>query len=565
MGVKRAVDSALAAPSEHDGPMYTLGPLIHNRQVVERLEARGVHICEHLDDIDAGTVVIRAHGVPPETVRRIKDAGLEIIDATCPHVLSSQRAIRRHSSAGCQVVIAGDKDHAETVGLMGYCVGPSVAIGSVEEAEEVELAEQVCLIAQTTFNEAAYEEIAETIRRRRPSAVVLNTICKATRMRQDECRELAANVDAMVVVGGYHSANSRRLAEIAHSTGTPTFHIETVDDLDESELAKFGTVGVTAGASTPNWTVRAVIRRLEEIGRRGTFARLLRRGVEALVQSSIYAGLGAMGLTYACYLLQRGTSAPDLRWFLVISFCYIFSVHIWHRTRQRADDPSVTSRMAFFSRNSRLLTAMSFVLMIGSLCIGAVLGMWTFLILAASYAIGVVYNVRVIPTRWRWLPYQRLKDIPASKDVFSAAGWATVAVVLPSLPAAETDIVKITAAFIIAFTAGFIRATMLDFTDIQADRLTGRDTLPTVVGTRKTLATLTVMAATMAAMLLAMTAAGLFFSLGYWMLTVPIYIAAYLHVFRRQVVLNETICLLVADGTLLLMGVVALVWVRMAG
>ena len=560
MGVKRAVDKTLSVSGAGAGPIYTLGPLIHNRQAVERLAARGVQVCEDPAAIQSGTVVIRAHGVPPETIRQLEQAGLMVVDATCPHVLRSQRAIQEQSERGCQVVIAGDKDHAEVTGLLGYCRGPSAVVSSPEDAEQVELGERVCLIAQTTFNEATYQKIAEVIRRRRPAAEVLNTICRSTQERQDEARELARSVDAMVVVGAYHSANTRRLAEIARETQTPTFHVETADELDEAELAKYRTVGVTAGASTPHWITRSVIERLEGIGRGRTLGGLLWRAVDRLVQSSIYAGIGAMGLTYACYLLQQGRYALAPRWFLLISFCYIFSVHIWNRIGYQVGDPSAPLRLAFFTQHARLLVSLSVVLSTGSLVIASSLGVVSLVLLAGAYAIAVIYNVRVIPARWAWLPYQRLKDIPASKDVFSAAAWATVAVVLPSLSAQSVSVLNIAAAFGIACAVGFIRTTMLDFTDIQADRMIGRDTLPAVIGTSKTRRTLAVLAGALTAVLLAMTVTGRFSGLGYWLLLVPGYIFGYLYAYHRQVVAGETVCSLVADGTLVLMGVVAYGW-----
>ena len=566
MGVKRAVDKTLAVTGEGGGPVYTLGPLIHNRQVIDWLVARGVKVCEEPSDVESGKMVIRAHGVPQKVLDELESAGLAVVDATCPHVLRSQNAIRQHSSEGYQVVIAGDRDHAEVIGLLGYCTGSSALVSSVEDAEQVELSGKVCLIAQTTFNESTYEAIAAIIRRRQPSAVVLNTICRATHERQEEARELAASVDAMVVVGARHSANTCRLAEIARETNTPTFHVENADELDPAQLAQYTTVGITAGASTPQWITRPVIRRLERIGRRPTVAGTLWQGLEVLVESSIYTGIAAVGLTYGCHLLQQGHGADVRARFLAYSFCYIFSVHIWNRMRQRVENPNATSRLVFFTQHARLLIALSMVLSIGSVVLAAALGEWiTLLLLTASYGVGVIYNVRVVPVRWAWLPYQRLKDIPASKDVFSAAALATVAVILPSLAAAgdvSREFVNIGGAFFFAFAAGIIRTTMLDFTDIQADRTMGRDTLPTLIGMRKTLAVLSVLAALMAVVLVFGTATGHFRSLGYWMLIVPAYIFVYLHGVRRQVVARETLCLLVADGTLLLMGVVAFAWNR---
>lgn len=263
MGVTRAMEMALSAAQSGVRPLYTLGPLIHNRQAVETLEAQGIGSVESPEDVPPGAgVIIRAHGVRPEVRAALEARGAKIIDATCPHVLASQRRIAEQSAAGRSVIIVGDHDHAEIRGLVGHARGPVTVISSIEELAKVDMPAPLCIIAQTTFSEIAYGEITAEARRKFPGITVFESICSSTEDRQREVRELAARVDAVVVVGGRHSANTLRLVELASQSGRPVVHVESVEELKLADLRGAKTVGVTAGASTPSWVIRDVIDKL---------------------------------------------------------------------------------------------------------------------------------------------------------------------------------------------------------------------------------------------------------------------------------------------------------------
>lgn len=263
MGVTRAMEMALAAVGDVQ-PLYTLGPLIHNRQAVEALEARGIRSVDRPEDVPAGAgVIIRAHGVRPEVRAELSARGARIIDASCPHVLASQSRIDERSAGGEPVIIVGDRDHAEIRGLVGHAHGPVAVVGSLAELAAVDFREPLCMIAQTTFSERAYREISAEARRRWPGIVVFDSICTSTEARQHEVLEMSARVDAMVVVGGRHSANTLRLAELARSIGRPVIHVETAGELSLDDLAGARTVGVTAGASTPRWVINEVVEKIE--------------------------------------------------------------------------------------------------------------------------------------------------------------------------------------------------------------------------------------------------------------------------------------------------------------
>ena len=261
MGVRRAVEMALAAAAEAGGAVYSLGPLIHNRQVVEFLAQNGVRVAQ--EPPLAGTVIIRAHGVGPQVLRELSARGVRVVDATCPHVLSSQRTIARETQAGRECVLAGDRDHPEVVGLAGYAVTPVHIISNVEEARMLRPGGAFFLIAQTTFMHHQYGEIAQELRGRFPDCRVFDSICGATGERQREARALAEACGVLVVAGGADSANTRRLAEVGREAGARVLLVETEAELRAEDFAGVARVGLSAGASTPDWIIEEVRRRLE--------------------------------------------------------------------------------------------------------------------------------------------------------------------------------------------------------------------------------------------------------------------------------------------------------------
>jgi len=259
MGVRRAVDMALQAADEQGGNVYTHGPLIHNPQALEELRTRGVVALGSNDPIPPGTVVVRAHGVPPEEMGQIRRAALRVVDATCPKVATIQERIAEYSARGYAVVIAGDADHPEVVGLLGHAQGPAFVVSAPEDLGRLPEMERVLLVAQSTQDEEVFVAIRERLLARFPKAEALSTICQSTHRRQSEVRTMAGQVDALVVIGGKNSANTRRLAEISQALGTPAYHVETAAELPLEELRKLSKVGITAGASTPVWIIEQVV------------------------------------------------------------------------------------------------------------------------------------------------------------------------------------------------------------------------------------------------------------------------------------------------------------------
>ena len=262
-GVRRAVEMVIEQTRSGKQPVYTFGPIIHNEQVVKDLESRGVRVLTDLDrlsEIHEGTLIIRSHGVSREEQRRMEESGLTVVDATCPFVKKLHRIAEEAGQNGRTLIIAGDPDHPEVRGIIGWASGRTAVVDSVESAEELELSEneEIVLAAQTTFHARKFENIVEILRKRGYDKFVMNTVCSATDERQAEARNLARQVDAMIVVGGRHSSNTRKLYEICKENCGNTYLIETLDDLDLKPFQSFLCVGITAGASTPNSIIEEV-------------------------------------------------------------------------------------------------------------------------------------------------------------------------------------------------------------------------------------------------------------------------------------------------------------------
>ncbi len=242
------------------GSVHTLGPLIHNPLVVDRLAARGVTPVDSVEGLPAGTtVVIRSHGVAPQVVERTRELGLEVVDATCPHVKKAHDGARELAREGYQVVVVGEAGHPEVEGILARAGEGALVAGSAADLDGARLGKRVGVVVQTTQSQALLAEVVCALLPRVRELRVVNTVCAATVQRQEAARELAGGVDAMVVVGGKNSGNTRRLAEVCASRCPATHHIEEPGELRAAWFAGAGRVGVTAGASTPAEQVEAVV------------------------------------------------------------------------------------------------------------------------------------------------------------------------------------------------------------------------------------------------------------------------------------------------------------------
>ena len=262
-GVQRAVEKARRLARQR-APVYTDGPLIHNEQVMNRLRADGITETGDPASVPGGTLLIRAHGISAERRAMLRKLPLTLADATCPDVAKIQGLIRKHANKGYTTIIYGDPGHAEVIGLLGYTAGRGFVVTAPAEVAALPDLHSVCLCSQSTQFPEDYRAIADAVRRRFPDAVILDTICDSTRNRQAELLKIAQEADAIVVVGSRHSANTLRLVELARRH-KPTFHIQTPDEIRAEDFKGFRTVGLTAGASTPDFVIAETRDRLESL------------------------------------------------------------------------------------------------------------------------------------------------------------------------------------------------------------------------------------------------------------------------------------------------------------
>lgn len=261
-GVKRAVEMVYKE-AETGKKVYTLGPIIHNEQVVQDLEQKGVRVIdtpEELSKAEDATVIIRSHGISADVYHQLEDKKVRIVDATCPFVSKIHRIVEKKYQEGSCIVIVGNANHPEVEGINGWCNGTATVIGSVSEAENYsqEPARKLCVVAQTTFNYKKFKDIVDIFSKKSYDIDVMNTICNATEERQTEAAAIAGDSDAMIVIGGKHSSNTQKLYEICKNVCPDTHFIQTLDDLDLKQFQSFRSVGITAGASTPNTIIKEV-------------------------------------------------------------------------------------------------------------------------------------------------------------------------------------------------------------------------------------------------------------------------------------------------------------------
>ena len=262
-GVKRAVDTVYEQVDTCSGPIYTYGPIIHNEEVVKDMESKGVVVLrteEELDDISGGTVIIRSHGVEKRIYDKLEAKGIRIVDATCPFVKKIHNIVQKESAAGKYILIIGSPDHPEVIGIRGWSGEHAAVVQNADDIENIDFSKnrKICVVSQTTFNYNKFKDLVEIIKKKSYDISVLNTICNATKERQTEARRIAESVDAMIVIGDKHSSNTQKLFEICRKACNNTYYIQTLDDLDLNQLGSVETVGITAGASTPNNIIEEV-------------------------------------------------------------------------------------------------------------------------------------------------------------------------------------------------------------------------------------------------------------------------------------------------------------------
>ena len=262
-GVERAVNQVYDQIKHGSGPIYTLGPIIHNEGVVRDLEKKGVKVLNSANEISAlteGTVIIRSHGVGKRIYDMLKAQGVQIVDATCPFVKKIHRIVQEQNLQGRRVIIIGDETHPEVEGIKGWGDARTMVVKNEEQMEKLPsfTGEKLCIVSQTTFNYKKFQDLVEKFEKKGYDILVLNTICNATQERQVEARRIASEVDAMIVIGGRHSSNTQKLYEICQKECKNTYFIQSLGDFNPECVNSVRSVGITAGASTPKKIIEEV-------------------------------------------------------------------------------------------------------------------------------------------------------------------------------------------------------------------------------------------------------------------------------------------------------------------
>jgi (E)-4-hydroxy-3-methyl-but-2-enyl pyrophosphate reductase len=563
MGVRRAVEMVLDAPDQYTKPIFTYGPLIHNPQVLNLVLSKDIKVLDEIPDRGSGTVLIRAHGVPPTAKQKLKEAAFNVIDATCPRVIKVQTIIRKHAKKNYAVIIIGDKNHPEVIGLLGYARDNGYVVGSMEELEALRAFDHAIIVSQTTQNSRFLKSVINWAAETHPHYKIYNTICDSTERRQAEVQRLAEAVDAVIVVGGHNSGNTRRLAEIARQTGKPTYHIESESELasmDTSVLVSARHIGITAGASTPNWIIKKVYRALEtlQVKRTQNWRRILFGLQQTLLLTNIYVSLGAGCLTYAMAKLQGFSQFLP---YVLISMLYVQSMHIFnHLTGNKSDQYNDPERAKFYQNYKLLLIVLALAAGGAGLVIAYSLGLFPLLLLLIMSLLGLSYNLRFVPKRFTGFRYRRIKDIPGSKTLLIAIAWGIVTAALP--PLSLTGKASWIAGIIFLWTAGivFVRTAFFDILDMQGDRIVGKETFAILLGEKRSMRLLKNMLIGLIAALILLSFSHLISYLGLVLIGWPIFFLLLLSAYERGVLLPSIKLEFLVETNFILAGVAAFLW-----
>jgi 4-hydroxy-3-methylbut-2-enyl diphosphate reductase len=566
MGVRRAVDLVLdIAQRKGKEDIYTYGPLIHNPQTVELLRTRGIIPVNDINNIDASdkgaTIIIRAHGISPEERNKIREKGIKIVDATCPKVAHVQAIIKKHAQSNYAVLIIGDREHPEVNGLLGYAYGKGFVIGGAEDVENLPLLDKVCVVAQTTQSTDEFIGIVERIKTRFPDAVIFDTICDSTEKRQLEVKALATEMDAVFIVGGRNSANTKRLVRISQLECRPTFHIETAEELKDIPSSQYEKIGISAGASTPNWIINRVFDAVtsHQDEKQKQVKRLFKFWV-FLVKTEIYSAIGAGCLSFTSMLLQR---LPVNILNILTTSLYVYAMHTLNRLINRKTSTIIGSfREESYLKHEKAYVSAAIVSLVLALTISFIAGFNAFILLFMISIFGVLYNTKILPGNLR---FKSLKDLPGSKNIFMAMAWAAVVAVLPQFEISFSVTAGMLVAFLFTFGIVFVRSAISDILDIQSDRLIGRETIPVLIGKKTTQILLQGILVLLVILLSVSHTLGWTSSLSFALLVCIFFVWIYFRLYDRRAAFSGVVQEGILETSYIIAGISSLVWLCLTG
>ncbi len=560
MGVKRAVDKTLKE-SVFTKHIATFGPLIHNPQTLSLFQEKGVTIIDSPESAQAGTVIIRAHGVAPNVLRALRARpGVRICNATCPKVANVQGAIKKYSQMGYHTLIVGDSKHAEVMGLKGYAQSGCTVIANEQEAKTVRHHPKLLVISQTTFNWQRFETIAEIITAQNEDVVVKNTICDSTWQRQNEVKKLATIVDALIIIGGKNSANTQRLGSIASRLCRHVYTVENTNELPVAELRQFATIGVASGASTPTWLINEVVLFLKTMAKSGQ-KRMFHFMIFLLRTQLVPAAAGFILTLGFMHYLRFETNLL----YPIISALYLLAMNQINNLLDlkflRLLEPEKYYYFNTFRPFFITVSAISLAAVLLS-AYGLARPFTAALFLSLAIIAGLVYKIR-FPLPGHKQPSFSLSDIPGSKDIVFSLAMAGVTILVPVLGQENLvhDWYNISFVCIFVITITLTNSFFRDIKNILDDKVIGNETIPVVIGKGRTYLLMSVLFAVLAFIVAVTAAAGFVHLRNLFFLLVTLYLAATVTIFSRiETDLNgETIALL-SQMNYFIIGTAAYIW-----
>lgn len=487
IGVKNAVNKIVDEINRCDENILIHGPLIHSPQTVNILEKRGLNVITKNDSIDNKITAIRTHGTTQQEYRDIKKRSKKIINLTCSNVAYVQGIAKKYSAKGYFVLILGDKDHAEVKGISSFASSGSCIISGLDDIKTLPSAEKYVLISQTTLDSNFFNTASERLKKKIPEIVIVNTICSATGDRQNDLHEaVKRGVDAIVVVGGKNSANTKRLAQIGIDNNVKTFHIETENELDPENFRNVKHVIVSAGASTPSWIVNNVLEKLYEINHKNKKNRLiflLKALTKFLVRTNLFSAFITTFMTIAvlpCTIADCDMKIP------LISASFIFIMYsINNLFRPHEMQLSKPFKYNLYSRYKHLIVIMTIIALLFFIISVFHSNYPANALYLTVFVCGFVYAIPYVTKIVSKMRNKLLRIIFGVKSIITSLGWAFTALIIP-FAANPHDYLQFTAIFIIIFSIIFIRNILIDLTDYQGDLLLGIETVITILGLKIT-------------------------------------------------------------------------------
>ncbi len=477
MGVKRALELVLKEAGTSKMPTFTYGPIIHNNQVLEVLKKRGIKVLKERG-VKGGSVVIRAHGVPPKTKEDLLNKGYKVVDGTCPRVLGVQALARRYSAKGRDVVIVGEKDHPEVIGIVGHTNNKAMVINSEEEVEGLIGLNNPVVIAQTTQDRDRFWKIVQRLRNSYPELEAHETICNATKLRQDEIKRLSFQSDLVLVIGDRNSGNTRRLFEISKKINPNTFMVETEKEIKAEWFRGVKVVAVSAGASTPNWMIMRVLRRLEEIsGKSESLAsRTLRGVVRALFCTGLLPSMGLFGMVITSVVLMD--LARHLRYPTAIGLLYyamVVMARFMDKDSHSYNDPYISS---FLERYKGVVIATGWI--------SGILGTFLTGVVFPLSHLGIALLLLVVVASYKFRKgFSKIFDFPGIRSIGEAVIWTILSGPFLLFLYEKNETLPIVSITLFCLNLGLLRSLILDVLHLQGDLIIGQKSLSVKLGDKR--------------------------------------------------------------------------------